>query len=147
MERRVKAQSDNEKSGMFLVLAFDEIHTLTERSHIDVKGTIMNSYDVLCNTIALFCERPLVAVTMSTNSNISRVAKPREKQPSQRAMEERNLPPPFTEFAFDLCYDGKRIFEYGQMNVDEVSTLEFMSKFGRPLYVLRGKLFHRSNSL
>jgi hypothetical protein len=57
-------------------------------------------------------------------------------QPSERAVQERNPSLPFTEFAFDLCYGGESIFKYGQMNVDEVSTLEFSSKFGRPLYVL-----------
>jgi hypothetical protein len=146
MERRVKAQSDNKKPGVFLVLAFDEIHALTEQRHFDDRGRTINSYDILCDTIALFREKPLVAVTMSSNLNISRLTMPSHKQPFERAIQERNLPPPFTEFPFDLCYGGKRIFEYGQMNVDEVSTLGFMSKFGRPLYVLCGKVFHESNS-
>jgi hypothetical protein len=138
----VKVQSLQNKRGVVLVLAFDDIHTLTEESHHERRGgrRTMNSYDILCETIALFHKEPLVAVAVSTDSNISRVAMLSDEQFSKQAIQERMIQPPFTECAFDLCYGGKPIFEYGQMNVDEVSTLGFMCKFGRPLCVSYDKL-------
>ena len=126
------------KDNALVVLAFDEAHTLTNKSFATSNDRskecpYISVYDILCDALSVLKREHLVVVTSSTNASILQAAMPPNILPFEQDVEQKKFPPPFTELSFDVCYGGVPIFKYGEMTVDEVSKLKFMSKLGRPL--------------
>ena len=114
-----------------VILAYDEAHILSDEK-----------YNVLSNPWTIFSEfrrthrslnkYPIFSVFLSTSGKIQDLTPPPQYDKSKR-LEDRELQllPPFTELGFDQMIQPT-ILE-GSVTIDDVSTLEYMAMFGRPL--------------
>ena len=111
------------------ILYFDEAHT-----SIKSVGS-RTDYDVLRSTFSLLVDFPFFGIMLSTNSNLAKLAPAKQAHRSQRVLNaaEDPLQAPFTELPFDCLENDESIFCLGKTLVEEVSSLAFMVKFGRPL--------------
>ena len=103
-----------------IVIYFDEAHPL---------------HDLLRSVMSLLADFPFFGIMVSTKPNLVMPAPPIERvHPSQRVViTTEHLQAPFTELPFDCLENDEPIFCLGKTLVEEVSTLAFMVKFGRPL--------------
>ena len=109
-----------------IVLYFDEVHTLTKSM-----GP-RTGYDVLCSAFSILVDFPFFGIMLSTNCHLAKPASAKKVHLSQRVIEA-PLQAPFTELPFDVLENDETIFCLGKTRVEDVSTLAFMVKFGRPL--------------
>lgn len=116
-----------------LVVYFDEAHELTQAKILDsdvekslygILLSVLNDYRFSTQFFVLF---------LSTLSHVAHFAPRRELFRSARAVESRAHQPPITETPFD-CYPNLLITQ-DEYDLRQVCTIEFMAKFGRPLYV------------
>jgi hypothetical protein len=114
---------------------FDESHTLyTPEKSDDVTGKSL--YDALTHCLD-FLQRRLVAIFLSTNSTLGRLAAAQAFHPSMRVSkgDDIALPAPFTELPFDCEWDNQRIVTEVPMDRHYIARPGFLVKFGRPLFV------------
>lgn len=122
-----------------LLLYFDEAHTLTDgqSNWIVHNPDSWNAYEVLLSALNSFACPPVFSLFLSTNSRMSVLAPTPGQHKSSRAKESSDhLNAPFTELPFD-CHRNLpvnlTITAHKQVTLTDVSKVEFMSKFGRPL--------------
>ena len=110
-----------------LVLYFDEVHVLTNDNLADDR-TI---YHALCREMSQWNRHPIFTVFLSTNSNLPKFAPPGYLHPSDRVNIRDSPQAPITELPFD-CFPDEKPFKTN-MTLSDVSEIEYMVKFGRPL--------------
>ena len=113
-----------------VVIYFDEAHPLTKgRPKTDDEKTL---YDFMCSCLNQFLAFPMFCIFLSTNSSLAHFASPRALARSARirsGMAETHAP--ITETPFDCC--DSLMIKPGEKKIRDISTIEFMAKFGRPL--------------
>ena len=111
-----------------IVLAFDESHALAEMKYDELP-----LFFYLRRTLRALQGYPVFSLFLSTMSKISNFTPPILTDPSNRIADGTlSIIPPFTELGFDQL--ANRLAE-DKYSIEDVSTLEFMVRFGRPLYV------------
>ncbi|CAL1698542.1 unnamed protein product [Somion occarium] len=138
LARAVQSLVDEKnKNAIKIFLYLDEAKTLSSQ---DVSGEPdSNYYDALLSALAdLVPVAGFFATTLSTTSSLSKHARTAEQHHSDRWMGDAKksalLQAPYTELSFDCLPNGKPIFYPGQMTLDEIASVEYMVKFGRPLF-------------
>jgi len=124
-----------------VVIYFDESHTLSD---VLAPTNPMNKtlYDVLCSALDHLKSRPLFTIFLSTNSHLATLAPSAALARSARALVHSGaLQAPITETPFDCAPD--LCILPGTLSLEDISDLEFMARFGRPLLVasLRALMF------
>ncbi|KAG6808840.1 hypothetical protein H0H92_002627 [Tricholoma furcatifolium] len=119
-------------------LAFDECHTLMElRMSQDERDEYHSMYEVLRNLLSDI-EGDLFTFFLSTTGKASQLTPPRHYDPSSRVSKQGLiLIPPFTDLGFDQLMTDSKLSRASE--IEHVSTLEFMAKFGRPMFGSRLK--------
>ncbi|KAG6825553.1 hypothetical protein H0H92_003306 [Tricholoma furcatifolium] len=119
-------------------LAFDECHTLMElRMSKDDQDEYHSMYEVLRNLLSDI-EGELFTFFLSTTGKASQLTPPRHYDPSSRVSKQGLiLIPPFTDLGFDQLMKDSKLSRASK--IENVSTLEFMAKFGRPMFGSRLK--------
>lgn len=115
------------------LIAIDEVHVLYTR-RLD-KGLKHTLYSLLRSVLSEAVEYPFVVVSLSTARSVSESSLPpsREIAPSMRERNyERQLPATFTELPFDVYISADPLVP-GKATLNSVGSLEFTTKFGRPL--------------
>jgi hypothetical protein len=114
-----------------VVMYFDEAQVLSEMKappNPDDKSLL----DVLSSVIDQIRTCPLIAIYLSTNSHLFSLAPGGQFARSARARENwEKLQAPITETPFD-CAPGLFV-QRKTLSLSQISSIEFMSKFGRPL--------------
>jgi hypothetical protein len=114
-----------------LFISIDEVHFLYTHRRFD-KGEY-TLYSRLKSVLSEGVKYPFVVISLSTASQVSRLAPSKEIAPSMRERsDERQIPAPFTELPFDV-YIAAEPLAPGQATLASVGSLEFTAKFGRPL--------------
>ena len=120
-----------ENDDVKLMLYFDEAHVLTQRN-VPNDPYEKNMYDVLCSCLNSFLFFPVFAIFLSTTSNTKELAPARSVATSARAHESSNaLQGPITETPFDCS--SRFPIALGTLKLRDVSKVEFMAQFGRPM--------------
>lgn len=125
------------KVPIMLFLAFDEAHSLAfPTTNIQLEGQAPpTTFSEMRRTLRRMTDFPVFSVFLSTTGNIKDFNPPPHADPSGRVFAKRlHLIPPFIEVGFDqmLKADGLEI-NNGRWQIDEVSTVGFMARLGRPL--------------
>lgn len=119
-----------------IVIYFDEAHVLTnpEEGHDPEEKT---PYDILCGCLSNFAGGEVFFLFLSTSShlNMAKLAPGRALSISARAADTAIVQAPITETPFD-CHPDLPLWPQAH-RVGDLSSIEFMSRFGRPLYVFR----------
>jgi hypothetical protein len=111
-----------------LVIYFDEAHPLM----VPKKGDEKTLYDFLCSCLNEFLASQMFCIFLSTNSSLAQFASPRALARSARIRDGKaETHAPITETPFDCCED--LMVKPGKLKIKDISTIEFMAKFGRPL--------------
>ncbi|KAI5117184.1 hypothetical protein M0805_008163 [Coniferiporia weirii] len=126
---------DTEK-GVRIVVYFDGEHELTVTPKPgEGKLGARSLYHCLCSAAGVIVGQPVFCVFLSTRCSLSSFAPSQRMYPPARITgREGIIRHPFTELPFDCLPDGRPFIKSGTMNLDEVSTIEFMCLFGRPLF-------------
>ncbi|KAF8579397.1 hypothetical protein K439DRAFT_1525242 [Ramaria rubella] len=130
-----------------VVLYFDEAHILVNTS-APLNPDNKDLYDVLCSCFNAFLDEPLFVIYLSTNSHLEKFAPSREMAKSARARENADaLQAPITETPFDCAKD--LYIRPGKCTLQDICTIEFMSKFGRPMFwtLIEGAGSHKKEVL
>lgn len=91
-------------------------------------------YDVLCSALDHLKSRPLFIIFLSTNSHLATLAPVATLARSARALQHPDaLHAPITETPFDRAPD--LYVSPGTLSLEDISDLEFLARFGRPLLV------------
>jgi hypothetical protein len=110
-----------------IVMYFDECNVLHANSTKDGK----TFYAALCHTLDAL-KGSIFGIFLSTKSSLSKFAPPKDHYPSTRMHgkhQDSRLLAPFTELPFDVHPD----FPLRGVTLDELYTVPFMCRFGRPL--------------
>ena len=114
-----------------VIVYFNEAHVLTKWALSDPDDTSL--YDVLCACFNAFLTDPIFFIFLSTNPDIvEQLAPSGEMASSARAFMNVAyvLQAPITETLFRCTELSIRPGEY---TLEQICTVEFMSKFGRPM--------------
>ncbi len=119
-----------------IMLYVDEAHGLT--SLVITEDPTRNMYTSFLSVAARLLGFDFVALTLSTNSSLSKLAPPMDVHHSARVVPKNTLflQPPFTELGFDYYEGGRALFHPNTMSLKDVAEESFMIKFGRPLYAI-----------
>ncbi|KAG8972339.1 hypothetical protein FRB93_002896, partial [Tulasnella sp. JGI-2019a] len=131
-ETRATETKTNEGSGppVEVMVYFDEAHTLMPEK--SPTGDNRTRLDLLCSSLTHFIKLPIFFIFLSTASSLSGLAPAAQYYRSSRARDASNdLQAPISETPFD-CSPMLPI-SFG-ISMAELSTEEFMSRFGRPLF-------------
>ncbi|PSR72358.1 hypothetical protein PHLCEN_2v11764 [Hermanssonia centrifuga] len=120
-----------------IMLYVDEAHGLT--SLVITEDPTRNMYTSFLSVAARLLGFDFVALTLSTNSSLSKLAPPMDVHHSARVVPKNTLflQPPFTELGFDYYEGGRALFHPNTMSLKDVAEESFMIKFGRPLFWTR----------
>lgn len=113
-----------------IFIYFDEAHVLTE-VHPTNSPRSHTVYNILRSVLNDFLKEPVFVVFLSTTSHIGSSAPPRGLEDSARALTSGAHQAPITETPFD-CYP-EILVQKAKHTWEEVSTPQFMARFGRPL--------------
>ncbi len=118
-----------------ILIYFDESHTLYPPDKSD-SATRKSLYDDLAHCLD-YLQEHLVAVFLSTNSKLGRLAAAQPYHSSMRVSADSDiaLPAPFTELPFDCEWGRQRIVTKRSMDLSDITCPGFLVKFGRPLFV------------
>ncbi|KIL59036.1 hypothetical protein M378DRAFT_284568 [Amanita muscaria Koide BX008] len=117
--------SDHGSRRPLVILAFDEAHTLTYVPK-DKSWTVFTE---LCRTLQRLVDRPIFSLFLSTAGKLSPEIL---EDPSNRiAHHELKILDPITEISFD---DIAHPADEGQVLLEQVVELDWMSHLGRPLF-------------
>lgn len=116
-----------------LVVYFDEAHELT-KTQVTKSSPSITLYDVLLSVLNEHVTKPFFVLFLSKSFDVARFApSPTAMFGSSRAFQSDAHHAPITETPFD-CYP-KLLIEPDTYTLRDVSSISFMAKFGRPLYV------------
>ena len=108
-------------------MAFDEAHVLSAEKHRFDTG--------LRRVLRVLYALPIFSVFISTTGGIQNITPRAELDTSGRVQKaDLLLLPPFTELGFDQMV---RPISDGALTIEEVSTIGFMVRFGRSLWVVK----------
>ena len=110
-----------------LVVYFDEAHVLAEKKS-PPNQYYKTLYDIFCSCLNNFVGQPVFFIFLSTSFCL---ANPVAVQPYGRSHGIAMPQAPITETPFD-CAGGDPI-ERHTLGLADISTVEFMARFGRPL--------------
>ena len=114
-----------------LILYFDEAHVLSAKT-VPHTPDRKDMYDVLCSCFNLFLSLPIFVIFLSTTSNSYELAPSGSLAKSARARANADaLQAPVTETPFDCS--PKFPIKPGKIGLNDVSKVEFMAQFGRPM--------------
>ena len=117
-----------------ILISIDEVHILHHRRVEDV-GSHYTLYSRLKSVLGDGVREDFCVIVLSTSTQISALAPPKEVADSMRERDdERLLPAPFTELPFDVHVIEEPLSP-GRATLETVGLLEFTAKFGRPWYV------------
>lgn len=124
-----------DKHPIKVIICVDEAHELSpfplEKRNKPMKRS---RFDILCSRMSIFVGQPMMVLFMSTVSSLIQLAPPREFARSFRAINDRTIDhAPITELPFDCHPDFP--LKPTNYTLAKLSELEFLAKFGRPLYV------------
>lgn len=110
-----------------IVMYFDEANALHKSLTSDKDASY---YTALCTAInGVGTKGAAFGIFLSTASSLASFAPPREYYDSSRTHGDMHLLAPFTELPFDVHPD----LPIGDVTLDELHTVSFMCRFGRPL--------------
>jgi hypothetical protein len=117
-----------------ILVSMDEVHILSNSrpQDADPAHTLYSHLTLVLNEVVSgnFC---VLLLSTATTGSISKLAPSREVHPSAIAIDcDRLLPTPFTELPFDTYIISDPLIS-GKSTLASVGSLEFTSKFGRPL--------------
>jgi hypothetical protein len=115
---------------------FDEAHVLTGVELLAGPTLPRSRYHLLGRVLGKIMTLPFFTVFLSTNSWLRSFAPSASKHPSLRDWDNVILHAPFTELPFDTFADdsfGILSREKGTVKFQDVCTLAYIVKFGRPL--------------
>ncbi|KAH8113034.1 hypothetical protein DFH11DRAFT_1727972 [Phellopilus nigrolimitatus] len=118
-----------------VVIYFDEAHYLTNISMYGDSPSL-NLYDAFCSAANTLLPSPVFFLFLSTQFSLSRIGPPQTVSSSARPYNysgQNNIRPPFTELPFD-CFGSEPLIRPGEKTLKDVSTIHFMSQFGRPMF-------------
>ena len=116
----------------FVILAFDEVHTITERHQTGNKE--WSIFNELCQALRRLRGLPLFALFLSTTGNISEFTSAMGEDLSKRLVEGKlDIIQPFTDLGFDSL--AHPIAASGSWNLERLTEDSQMCSQGRPLYV------------
>jgi len=118
-----------------LLIYIDESHEMTTDTQT-LPGDGRNAYQTLCSSLNALLKLDLFFVFLSTNSNLQ------EYSPSYRTFWSKRgrnstlayVQTPYTELPFDIWKKNQLVTE-GRHTVNDVCSVKFMVRFGRPLCV------------
>lgn len=123
-----------------LLIYFDESDSLAHfiTPAITEKGMPITYYQALLRAINDWAKRDVIAVFLSTNSDMYALAPVATTVPSNRYQTNSDhLPPPIVETPFDCSPNFPlKADDVEKLTLSDVTTLKFITQFGRPLYVL-----------
>ena len=126
----LKLGSLAESQQIKLIIYFDEAHPLTKVVPKDDNEKTL--YDFLCSCLNQFLDSPIFCIFLSTNSSLDQFASPQALAKSARIRSGKaETHAPITETPFDCCDD--LMVKQGEFKIEDISRVEFMAKFGRPL--------------
>ncbi|KAF7981349.1 hypothetical protein HWV62_33801 [Athelia sp. TMB] len=123
-----------------LLLGIDDCHTLIKPHRRDGEEQY-HMYNALCSVLHDLRGKNIFVIFMSTHSNLRLIAPNMGQQKSGRA----SVPEapaytmqyaPYVSFPFDV-YDGGPIINEDELTLTEVCKVEFLCRFGRPLWYTR----------
>lgn len=116
-----------------ITLSFDEAHPLAKIKS-NTGDPLFNHLRSILNEIS---DYPIFSLFVSTISQISDFTPPIQLDRSIRiSSQELAVPPPFTALGFDQFAEE---LKENSRTIEEVAMLEYMVKFGRPLFVFMSK--------
>ncbi|KAH8113056.1 hypothetical protein DFH11DRAFT_1705663 [Phellopilus nigrolimitatus] len=119
-----------------VVIYFDEAHYLTNISMYG-DSPFLTLYDAFCSAANKILPSPVFFLFLSTQLTLSRIGPLQTVSASARLYNysgQDNIRPPFTELPFDY-FGSEPLIRPGEKTLKDVSTIHFMSQFGRPMYV------------
>ncbi|TDL22696.1 hypothetical protein BD410DRAFT_897943 [Rickenella mellea] len=114
-----------------MVLSFDETHELFINKDTFARDD-RTAYDALCGAVSELEELDIFAIFLSTTPELLRNPPPRHIWPNYQ----KPLQVPFIELPFDQWKEAYLVTE-GSHALDDVCDVEFMVRFGRPLFWTR----------
>ncbi|KAH9934115.1 hypothetical protein B0H21DRAFT_825752 [Amylocystis lapponica] len=122
-----------------VLLYFDEVHVLSDLTvEKTADGPECNYFDALISSLRYLIGVPVLTIVLSTNSDLSKLSPPSFSHPSARVSAENiMLLPPWTESPFDAIEEGRPFVRENTVTLDQVSKVEFMINFGRPIWSSR----------
>ncbi|KAM6494977.1 hypothetical protein JOM56_009600 [Amanita muscaria] len=129
--------SEGKSRPVRLLVYIDESHGMTKAGST-IKGDGRNAYQVLCSSLNELLKLDLFFVFLSTNSMLSDYSPSSRIFWSQRVQNSsvEQIQTPYTELPFDVWKESHLISEGGH-TMDQVCSVEFMVRFGRPLWWTR----------
>jgi hypothetical protein len=116
------------------IISMDEIHVLYNPRNMEVQSPY-TLYARLKSALRGGTSADLCAIFLTTATSVNKIAPSKDVAPSYREREsERFLPAPFTELPFDPFVISDPLVPK-QLGLDDVGSLAFTAKFGRPMYV------------
>jgi hypothetical protein len=130
--RRVEAARKSSGYGFPVIfLEFDEAHPLAAAKCLN--GKKHSHFSELRRALRMLHGAPVFSLFLSTTGEISQFNPRRAADPSARVMEGNlHLIPPYSDLGFDQAMEKHKVTD-GTVTIAEVTSLEFMSRFGRPL--------------
>ena len=125
--------SDEKSRPILLLIYVDKSHEMTMKAQT-IKGDGRSAYQVLCSSLNELLKLDLFFVFLSTNSMLS------DYSPASRVFwsgrvqnsDVAYIQTPYTELPFDIWKEPHLVSEGGH-TIDNVCSVEFMVRFGRPL--------------
>ena len=111
-----------------MVIYIDEAHELKNNCGGRTR------LEIMCSVMSDFCNEQLFFLLLSTQSSLHFLAPTREAAASERVKGTTELLAPITETPFDCFWEYP--IESGALRMKDLSTLEYVAKWGRPLYVI-----------
>ncbi|KAH8113055.1 hypothetical protein DFH11DRAFT_1744480 [Phellopilus nigrolimitatus] len=129
-----------------VVVSFDEAQYLTNISIPTSAGSPPRTlYDTFCAAANEILPSPVFFLFLSTQFTLWRFEPPQTMSLLDRIIsysDQDNIRPPFTELPFD-CFGNEPLIRPGEKTLKDVSTIHFMSQFGRPMFSsLMGAMVH-----
>ncbi|KAM6494880.1 hypothetical protein JOM56_009503 [Amanita muscaria] len=138
IESRVKEDPSEKKTRPVRLLVYiDEAHEMTTNKQT-FKSDGRNAYQALCSSLNQLLRLDVFFVFLSTSSTLSDYSPSTRVFWSQRGqnLNITHVQTPYTELPFDVWKEPHLVSE-GQHMMDDVCSVGFMVRFGRPLWWTR----------
>jgi hypothetical protein len=117
-----------------IIILLDEVHILFTTRPLDAQSSY-SLYSRFKSVLSDLVTQPFCMLSLSTVSTVSKLVPSKSVADSLREQaENRIIPPPFTEFPFDVHIIEDPLVP-GRETIASVGSFEFASKFGRPMYI------------
>ncbi|KDR73813.1 hypothetical protein GALMADRAFT_633519 [Galerina marginata CBS 339.88] len=130
-----------------MIIYFDESYDLfgTRSEKVESRGhhndelgnekQTRSAYQILCDVLGVLSSQPVFAVFLSTYCKLADFTPSRQYFGTDRMQldhrgQEANMQPPFVELPFDVFANIRE----GQIKLSDVSSMDHLVKFGRPLF-------------